>query len=545
MTNDESVTADATSSTRPPVIVPARRQLDLRWLAAGVSIFLSALRFALDPVINNDGILYLRAAEFFEAGDWEAGSALFKWPFYSFMVGQLSRLTGLDVEIAAHVLEAALSATIVAAFVSIVREALSTGALGAQARRIEGLAVLTILGYSTLNDYRADITRDTGYLAFYMVALLFFFRFVRRPAWTSAAGWGLAISVAVLFRIEGVVFWLLLPCALLFRRPSPGRHRWREFACAHTILLAFVATLAIALTLPGVRDAETLSRLELEEPWTRLKLFVLAIGNLPEKAAPLVGTVLPKQSADHAVPILLLSLAYVLVVETLMALTPLHLILVGHAARKRLLFPAEGFLRSWLWCVAISFGLLLVYVPPRALLTGRYPLALCLTLLVAVPFSLANLYEKWRAAKANGRPTPTRWQRWAFPLAAVFLAAGAVDGLVSFGATKHHLREAGAWIRSQPGEDKRVFTNDKILGYYAGQRFPQKVTGDDWEATRAFLENGSHSDYDFVALRFRRRRDSQAAWAVARVGEPPIQEFRNRRGDRVLVFEVSDFRGTP
>ena len=545
MKSNELVTKPTIHLAETPRPRPEKSSRDLRWFATGASLLVSVLSVFLDPVVNNDGILYLSAAEHFREGNWETGGALFKWPFYSFAIGTLSSATGLDVEIAAHVLNAILTAIIVVAFVSIVREAAltspsPTAPSTAGTRRLEWFTVLTILGYASLNDYRAYISRDTGYLAFYLLSLLFLFRYCRCPTWANALAWGLAIATAVLFRIEGVVFWLLAPTALLLRRRSTERSRWIEFARAHAALLIGAAVLGAAFSVPAIRDSDALARLKLAEPWTRLQLFATAITNLPEKAAMLVGTILPIQSADHAVPILLLSLAYVLVAETLMTLTPLHLVLVSHAVRKRLLFPQQGFFRSWSWCVSLCFGLLLVYVPARALLTGRYPLALCLTLLVAVPFSLARLYDSWQAARATAASStaaqPPRWSLWAFPLAAVLFAVGAGDGLVSFGATKHHLREAGAWIRAQPQKEKRVFANDRILGYYAGHKSPETFRNMGWDETRRFLENGADRNYEFVALRFRRRMVDEAKWAIERIGAEPLQEFRNRRGDRVLIF---------
>ena len=549
MKSDGIVTEPAHRLVETPTPKSASSSLDLRWLAAGASLLFSALSVFLDPVINNDGILYLSAAEHFREGNWEAGAALFKWPFYSFAIGTVSSGTGLDVEIAAHVLNAILTVILVVAFVSIVREAAlaapsatvqATGPTTAWTRRLEWLTVLTILGYASLNDYRAFVSRDTGYLAFYLLGLLFLFRYCRCPTWSGALAWGFAITTAVLFRIEGVVFWVLAPLALLLQRRSTERSRWLEFARAHATLLVGAAALCAAFAVPALRDSDALARLKLAEPWTRVQLFLTAIANLPEKAATLVGTILPIQSADHAIPILVLSLAYVLVVETLMTLTPLHLVLVGYAMRKRLLFPQDGFFRSWAWCVTLGFGLLVVYVPARALLTGRYPLALCLTLLVAVPFSLSRLYESWQASRATAPSAAAskgqRWSGWAFPLAALLLAIGAVDGLVSFGATKHHLREAGAWIRAQPQKEKRVFSNDRILGYYAGHESPETLQNIPWDETRRFLEGDADQDYEFVALRFRRRMVEEAEWATKRIGVEPVQEFRNRRGDRVLIF---------
>ena len=53
-------------------------------IAAGAaSVALSALALLPRPLVNNDGILYLAAAEAFADGGFEAARAIHGWPFFS------------------------------------------------------------------------------------------------------------------------------------------------------------------------------------------------------------------------------------------------------------------------------------------------------------------------------------------------------------------------------------------------------------------------------------------------------------------------------
>ena len=52
------------------------------WVIFGIgviaSVVLSIWSIAIDSVINNDGIEYVRAAEFVSSGDWQSAFAVYK-----------------------------------------------------------------------------------------------------------------------------------------------------------------------------------------------------------------------------------------------------------------------------------------------------------------------------------------------------------------------------------------------------------------------------------------------------------------------------------
>ncbi len=75
-----------------------------------------------DPVINNDGVIYLALAKYFQQGAWHAAFDFYSWPYYSIFIAGTAKLLFIDVETAAYLLNAVLATSLTLAFVSIVSE---------------------------------------------------------------------------------------------------------------------------------------------------------------------------------------------------------------------------------------------------------------------------------------------------------------------------------------------------------------------------------------------------------------------------------------
>ena len=167
---------------------------DVRFPAILASLVLSAWCLFLDDVINNDGILYVRTAELISRGEWQAAIGSYKWFFYPLLMAIVGKLTGLSLELSAHVLNAGFTALTVVTFISLVRE------LGGSRSVVMAAAILVLL-FPGLNEYRSFVIRDAGYIAFYTLALLLFVRNLKGPTWWLTTGWIATMVVATLFQI--------------------------------------------------------------------------------------------------------------------------------------------------------------------------------------------------------------------------------------------------------------------------------------------------------------------------------------------------------
>ena len=99
---------------------PASRQFVWAIFGIGVivSVLLSIWSIAIDSVINNDGIEYVRAAELLSSGDWQAAFSVYKWPFYPWLMMWVGDTVGISYETAGHALNTLFFTLVVVFFVT-------------------------------------------------------------------------------------------------------------------------------------------------------------------------------------------------------------------------------------------------------------------------------------------------------------------------------------------------------------------------------------------------------------------------------------------
>ncbi len=490
---------------------------DVRIYAALASLALSAWCVFIDHVLNSDGVLYLRAAELLTRGEWHAAVQLYKWPFYAALIALVHQLTGMSFEYAAYVLNAALTALTVVMFISLVRE------IGGDSKVVI-FAAAVILLYHSLNNYRSFVIRDAGYLAFYLTSLLLFIQDMKDPKWTRTLAWIGAMVVAALFRIEAVVLLVALPFFRLWRQATRLSARFALIGLfmggAFIALSALAWWLAGTIAMPGPGG--------LVDAWASvLHSFWQSVSALAGTKIDLIaGTFGDRYSREFAYAAFAAALALLLVREVLASLTPLYAVLTGHAVYQRLIFPVQGVRSLWLWLIAVHLVILATILFVRTFLTGRFSVALSLTLMLAVPFSAAALYDGWR----QGR-------RWLFVLVCT-LAVLSTVGVLSSPTSKGHIRQAGLWLRDHTPADATLFSNDPVLLYYSGRSGDQPHARYGWDDTLALVKSGPRSHYDYLALRMKRAHLADEALIVQTLTREPIATFTNAKGEKILVFRL-------
>ncbi len=502
---------------------PLREHAGLLAVAAAASLVLSALSVYLDDVINNDGVEYLRAAREFLDGNWSSAFRVYKWPFYSALIATVAGVTGFDLELSAHVLNAVLTAVLVVAFIAIVAE------FGGS-RSTLVLAALVILLFPGVNDHRPFVIRDPGYLCFFLVAVFFLARFFRREQWRYAAAWFGAMVVATLFRIEGVVFLMLLPGFVMWNKAPSRRFRLLGLLIAGPLALIVLSAFGWWMFTPldtlkhaGVVDDPTAI---MQGAWTQVS------ASIASRLDALQTQLLQSYPHGYAYVVLALTLLGIVLAETLGSLTPWFGLAVGIAVYRKLLFPVPGLRPLWYVLLVVNAGILLVFGVVTLFLTRRYPLALVLILLMAVPFALNHLYLAWR--DNGGRPG---WRRWAFPVLIAVIIGGGLEGL-DLSTSKRHIKAAGQWLRAQTPKTATVYSNDKILIFYSGRPAAYSWLAREWKDVAELVDERRWRAQDYVAIRIRRREGERERELLASFAKPPVKIFANDANDRVLIFEA-------
>ena len=89
-----------------------------------------------------------------------------------------------------------------------------------------------------------------------------------------------------------------------------------------------------------------------------------------------------------------------------------------------------------------------------------------------------------------------------------------------------------------------LITNSRKVAYYAGRyRDPNMWEGDTKTLLRGLLENRWPTT-QFAAVRFQRGEDNLELKFNDALNRAPVQIFENSRGDRVLLYDYTDFCGS-
>ena len=480
-------------------------------LLIAASLAASGLSILRDPLINDDGVLYLVIAGNIAEHGLATAFELFDRPFYPLLIALLHGVTGLSLLASAHLLDAAFIALLVLSFSRLV------AMLGADAR-LGSWAALLILLFPQLNEYRSSLLRDFGYWALLVSSWLVLLRYQLSGRWSTGLYWAALGIAAAAFRPEALIFALLLPALCLNWRTAAGR-MVRLYACLALLGLAPLLVLARFGMLEALFDGAFGAG------------FALADGiaeGFRGAVQRYAGLVLDPHAADLAAPSLIAGLLALLVLGFARTLGLVYCVLLAWGiATRRAAVPEQGrgLLRGALAC---SLLILLTFLFYRQFLTGRYLVVLCLLALVPCTLILRSLA---RSAAREGR---TRVFAAVMALAIVLLAT---DSFISFGTRKNHVHDCIAWMDANIGRGARVFSNDRILAYYSGGQFDWSETVRADELIGAGTAPLVRTDYWIV---HDTGRNADLAPAMLRYARTllPLQEFSADNGRVIRIYRV-------
>ena len=488
--------------------------------AAGfvLSLMLSCWAYLANPLVNPDGVLYLRAAEAYLAGGVEAAFGLFEWPCYPIAIGLLRQASGLPLTGSAQVLDALLVGLLVVGFVSWCRAA-------GGGRRTALFAAALVLTHPGLNEYRNFVIRDFGFWAFGLCSLTALARYAATFRWREAALWSGCLFAAALFRSEALLLALAGPLALL-APGAPWRQRLARYLKLNSILLA-LAFLGAALLLACPEFWERLAATAFYQQ--RADLFSGLAAEIGQAAQRLNAAVLTRHSDEYGLLFLLAGLAAMLIAKLLSVLGLPHAALLlygGWKLRLNLASHCRWPLGLYLLASLIPLVAFLLFY---RFLQGRYPMMLALLLMLPAPFFLAQLHGQ---AKRMGRQ---KIFACAFALA---MALCLIDGLVSFGHSKRYLADALEWVEANTQAHEPIHANSQPLAYHSGRPV-------DWAQVALFAASGAGAlellagpvSYWLVELGHDDQALALALGEKARRGElAELARFANARGDLAIVY---------
>jgi len=490
------------------------------WLAVFGSLLLSAWINYHETVINPDAICYLLSAD--EMGRMGLTSAMqicpqAKWPFYSVLVFLFGSITHFSLTLSAYAVDALFSVISVCAFITIVKQ------MGGS-RRVLWFAAFVILFAHEFNSVRQYIIRDHGFWACYLLAVSFLIRFFEHPRWKNALAFSISMALATLFRIEGAIFFVLMPFTAFFIKTFRAR-RYANFIKLYLpILLAAAAIILWVVINPGQAQHKLNRFAEIQSQLTH------GLHNISwryhSSLSAMITHVLPQESAREAGMLWMITIFAGYLWNIVSNLSPVCALLAAYAFYARLA-PLRRPVRTILFA-AIVLNLMItgIFYAQHIFLSKRYLIALSLLLLLWVPFALAHLQlhaVTWRS-------------RAVYYLAVLLIAASSMGVLLNMGPSKSHIRQAGDWLAVNLPPGVSLYTNDYQLMYYS-QQFGAAIFRKSQDYKKINLKAGEWKQFDYLALRTGRRDQQQLTDIMQQLS--PVKIFENNRGGRVFVFKVS------
>lgn len=474
----------------------------IRILTASASLLLSFIAVYFDDLINADGVLYVNMAEAFLAGGLEETAKLYNWPFFSITISFLHQLTTLPIEISSYLLNGLLFILLNDTLIRISHKILpSKNQLIA--------AALLFICFLPINEYRDFIIRDIGYWAFSALAFYYFILFTETPTIKTATAWQLAIIVAVLFRVEGILILIGLPLFLFsIQKPKDG--------LKHILLLNYLFIISLPpLIFITFSSHSAFNKLDSIKDFTSINSF---LSILEYNATILKTQILNEYSEDYAGLILVSGLLSMLLFKGLKAFGLGYIMLcLTSLWQKKNKKPNSA---PWLLYYFFSLNaiILIVFVLHKYFITTRHTvLALISFLLIMLP-TICSFLEKAWSAKA----------RSIIVFAGIILSINLIDSLVQSNS-KSHIKNTARWAAENLTQGSTILTDDNLISYYA------KTQNTNTNISVGDLKN--YQTYDYVIIT-KKKKNPEGNILFNERNLSPIYNEKNKRGDSISIYKT-------
>ncbi len=397
------------------------------YLVAIVSLLFSILAIMTRDLINSDGTVFLTYAEMVSQGSIKHVISEYPYPLFSILISFLSVFLLGNLQLAADVLLAFFWMVAGVSFVGILRS------LGSSPKTVM-IGLVAFLLFPVLNEIRADVYRDPGYIAFGLVSIWMFFKYRTNNRRLYLVLSMLSAISATLFRIEGSVF-LVLPLIVFILRSNNNYLRLILF------LLVGIFTVVSSVFLNDFKDDVPLI-------FSRASTALYAIDESMLESIELTKSeILNKHSEKYALGFFLFGSLYLFIIPIINNLK-LFLIYALFNLPKRAKYELDT--KMW-WLLGLTSIPLIVQVLYAGFLQARNAVFISIILLATLVLMFReSLLPKKRVTKT---------------LAVFFLVILFVDGLISLGASRDYRVDAVEWVRENVSDTDLVISNERAVSY--------------------------------------------------------------------------------
>jgi hypothetical protein len=475
--------------------------------------------------ITDDSVLYFEVARLFSAGEWAKGYSLYGWPLYPALIAFVHKLSGLDIQHAAQLLNVVFFAITTYSFTTLIR-------LAGGNRTVISCGALLLFGSPYIvGDILPTFLRDQGFWAAMLTSLVFFIRFYRDGKISDAIYWQLCAILAVLFRIEGITFLVALPLVVLSEPSFTRRQKSIKLLQAWllSILLGCVVVLVTAFT-------TYLSLHDLGRLGNLLEISGNLYGQITDglilKADVMGKQVLGRFLDEYALAGLIATLVFILLMKFINSIgiwATITLALTYKPAFKSMLNDA---MRILLWLAALAVLNASIILVHTFILSTRYVVILGFVLLIFTSFGLGQLLSSLQ----KGVTETALKKSLAGFLLAIFVLHFIINLLPKRDGYNFE-QEAVEWIKAhaQPGD--KIFYSSPRERFYAGEPFTKR-NYELWSYTLQAISEGAIHDYDFLLVNVEDDLESRTRFLIENLPHHQISQefFSDRNRKKVVIF---------
>lgn len=399
------------------------------------------------PMINPDGVTYLESAAAYLTGGIKsvlAFGAQAEWPFYSICIAYVHLLTGASIPVSERLLDGFFIIASACEFLYLTQ-------LFSRHKAAYFWGIVIWLTWHSYVKWWPQVVRDHGFIASLLLSVIFYYRFIVTRRFFWALLWSVSILLAEAFRIEAILYLIVVPFAVFFLKNETFSQRcylWLKLNVLSIVFMLIVIVLFCA-------NVFTLHSLRFEYIWQEFSRFYVMIADRFVNALNVMHAQIFYRENDFVAYGLIASYVVVFlgyIISQMSLAVFLSLFFIQRAWN----YLNGVFLRPVFWVyggVAIITPLL--FFVEHAFLNGRYLLPLGAFSLLLVASSLPYIIDSLAAKK----------KIYFILLISILLFTNLLANVFRFGHVAQDDYVISQWLQ-QNYPNQTVFTNVKSLFFY-------------------------------------------------------------------------------
>lgn len=458
----------------------------LRIVIVLIAMLIAAqLQYIQHGWINPDSLLYFESGRLFAAAQWKEALQVWNWPLYPICIAAVHKITSLGIQTSAQVLNVVFFGLTALSFIEIIRLA-----GGSKLTMVAGTLILFSSQY-IVGDVLEMLMRDEGFWAFYLSGLVFFIRFYQQLRFRDALFWQLCAITATLFRIEAITYLVLLPSLFLFNCNISFKQRIRYLLTSHALNILLALGLILAVALHGDLSMKNFGRLQ--EVFS-LNLFDELTRKLFANAAIMSKMVLDKYLEEFAVPGLLLTFLFVMIVKSISTTGLINFIMAMFTIRNRNTLIESKSYYVLRYAALISLANMALIITKVFVLSSRYLVGLAFVLMIFAAFQFSKILMN------NVKPlAKSSKSKWLAITLMIFMLLSLIKNILPKAEGYNYMQDAASWVKNNKIENKSVFSDESRVRYYLGQQFIRN-NGQNWELVTTAIGNKQIQNYEYLLI---------------------------------------------